>query len=238
MTIEQRLRNFQKEVHAVAKGRSIRIVAVSKTHGPEVISELLSCGHRDFGENRQNEAREKFPLVQLSGISKEKLPVYHHIGPLQSGHARQIPGLFHWAHGVASMSALDTLHKALIKYYDQNPDQKEPFHYLIQIDATNESTKLGGMSMEAFKNLNDIPQSQVLHFAGFMTMGPENQDAVQTREVFHMLRELRDTINPSLELSMGMSGDWKIALEEGATILRPGSILFGSRNGGPWKPVS
>ena len=213
----------------------VRIIAVSKTHGPEQIDELAGLGLRDFGENRFNEARDKFPEVRYNS-SKDPL-IYHHIGPLQSGFARNLPGLFHKVHGAASASALHTLMKAADRYAEnlQDPGPLWPMEYLIQLRLTDEETKLGGMLESELRAMDNFPESPSLKFAGFMTMGPENQDPIQTREVFHRLRSIRDEILPLGELSMGMSGDWEIAVEEGATWIRLGSVLFGPRQGGPWK---
>ncbi len=215
----------------------VRIIAVSKTHGPERIREMLDAGLRDFGENRQNEARDKFPLVDVSALNTDALPVYHHIGPLQSGAARQIPGLFHWVHGASSWSALKSLHKAVRKYADDDGDANfMPLRYLIQVDLTGEASKAGGMSIEEVRNADGFPGDDAMIFRGFMAMGPESQDAGRTREVFHQLRELRDEILPDGELSMGMSGDWELAVAEGSTMIRIGTALFGTRGDGPWKP--
>ncbi|MBI38305.1 MAG: YggS family pyridoxal phosphate-dependent enzyme [Leptospiraceae bacterium] len=213
----------------------VTIVAVSKTHGPERIDELAALGLRDFGENRYTEARDKFPEVKYN--SPEDPLIYHHIGPLQSGFARNLPGLFQRVHGAASVSALEKLARAALKHASETTESPAlwPMQYLIQIRLTGEDTKLGGMSPQEFLSLDTVPENEALKFRGFMTMGPENQDPMETREVFHRLRELRDECLPGGELSMGMSGDWQIAVEEGATIIRLGSVLFGHRKGEPWK---
>jgi len=214
---------------------STRIIAVSKTHGPERISEFLRYGQRDFGENRQNEARDKFPLVDLQGLKPEELPVYHHIGPLQSGNARQIPGLFQYVHGASSVSALKVLAGAALRRLEEGKTDRDPLRYLVQIRLTGEESKEGGMTPEEFQNLDSLPENEALRFSGFMTMGPAHQEPGETREVFARLRELRDECLPGGELSMGMSGDWEIALEEGASMIRLGTILFGRRGEGPWR---
>ena len=217
-------------------GRDVTIVAVSKTHGPERIDELAELGLRDFGENRYTEARDKFPEVHYQGPLSPL--IYHHIGPLQSGFARNLPGLFHWVHGASSVSAIKKLARAADKYAQETPaaiNKLWPMQYLVQIRLTGEETKLGGMDPAEFLNLESIPENDSLKFAGFMTMGPEDQDPIETREVFSRLRSLRDEALPGGELSMGMSGDWQIAVEEGATIIRLGSVLFGPRKGAPWK---
>ena len=216
----------------------VRIIAVSKTHGPERIEEFLNLGQRDFGENRQNEARDKFPLVATLN-AEAPTPIYHHIGPLQSGAARQIPGLFHYVHGASSLSAIKALAKAALAHRENTTTSDgtspTPIHYLIQILLTGEESKAGGMTQAEFLNLREIPENEALRFGGFMTMGPTGQDPAETREVFARLREFRNQVLPGGELSMGMSGDWEMAVEEGATMIRLGTILFGTRNAGPWK---
>ncbi|MCR9144809.1 MAG: YggS family pyridoxal phosphate enzyme [bacterium] len=238
-----------------ALGRpDVRIIGVSKTHGPERIVEVYRAGLRDFGENRQNEARDKFPLVAraLDGARADaalrqsgpagdapgnlERPTYHHIGPLQSGSARQIPGLFDYVHGVSSLgpdTPLDTLMKAAERRL--SPGAEGSLHYLVQVALTAEETKAGGMPIEAVRNLDSFPENDFVRFAGFMTMGPQSQEPVLTRQVFQRLRELRDAIFPEGELSMGMSGDWELAVAEGATMIRVGTAIFGPRGAGPWK---
>ncbi len=210
----------------------VRIVVVTKTHGPELIETLLKAGHTEFGENRFSEAREKFARVSPQEIQ----PIYHHIGPLQSGFARNLPGLFHVVQGVSSTSALASLLKASRKHFASTG---QGMQYLIQLNLTGETTKLGGMTEQELEAcLDSLPSEEALRWRGFMTMGPTDQDPRRTAEVFQRLRRIRDRLLPDGELSMGMSGDWQIAVEEGATIVRIGSAITGSRTGGPWKPES
>lgn len=228
LALKERLRESHHE--------KIRIIAVTKTHGPDAIDELLAIGHRDFGENRQNEARDKFPLVHVDDLTADRRPIYHHIGPLQSGSARQIPPLFDYVHGVSSLPPLEVLATHALRWFEHHGETREPIRYLIQIRLTDEAGKVGGMDPDQFQNLASRPENDALRFCGLMTMGPENQDPIETREVFHRLRELRDRFCPGMELSIGMSGDWEIAIEEGATMIRIGSLIFGERGAGPWHP--
>ncbi|PKL34202.1 MAG: YggS family pyridoxal phosphate-dependent enzyme [Spirochaetae bacterium HGW-Spirochaetae-10] len=210
----------------------VRIVVVTKTHGPELIETLLKAGHREFGENRFTEARAKFALVHAQAIQ----PIYHHLGPLQSGFARNLPGLFQVVQGVSSVSALESLLKAARKHFEATG---EGMQYLMQLNLTAESSKLGGMSEEQFLQCREsLPSEEALTWRGFMTMGPTDQDAKRTSEVFRRLRQIRDEHLPDGELSMGMSGDWQLAVEEGATIVRIGTAITGTRAGGPWTPES
>lgn len=239
-----RVRAIQARLQELGRP-GVRIIGVSKTHGPERIVELFQAGIRDFGENRQNEARDKFPVVArtladalaVNQPGRDR-PRYHHIGALQSGSARQIPGLFDTVHGVSAVGA-DSALATLIKSADRKLTAAEQtLTYLIQVALTGETSKVGGMPIDAVRNLGKFPESETVRFGGFMTMGPESQDPDQTREVFHQLRELRDEIAPHMELSMGMSGDWELAVTEGATMIRVGTALFGTRGPGPWAPPS
>ncbi|MCB1309546.1 MAG: YggS family pyridoxal phosphate-dependent enzyme [Leptospiraceae bacterium] len=233
-----RLQNLRDQLATLGRP-DVRIIAVSKTHGPEAIRSLLELGQRDFGENRQNEARDKFPLVALRDLIPEQQPIYHHIGPLQSGNARQIPGLFQYVHGVSDWKALDVLLKSAQKRIPRDYSSELPFlSYLIQVRLTDEAGKAGGMLPAEILNRNRFPENEAVSFRGFMCMGPENQDPIETRAVFQRLRAIRDGIDPTLELSMGMSGDWEIAVAEGATMIRVGTLLFGPRAGAPWHPQS
>lgn len=216
----------------------VRIIGVSKTHGPERVIELIKEGLLHFGENRVNEGRAKFSIVNET-VSAESLPkpTYHHIGPLQSGNARQVSQSFHYAHGVSSMGAVNSLYKAVKKRLDESPMNPGPFRYLIQLNLTGEESKLGGLpESELDEMLKQMPNSEAFQFSGFMTMGPTDADPTRTRDVFRRLRLIRDQLLPQGELSMGMSGDYKIALEEGATMIRIGTMLFGHRNQ-PWQPL-
>ena len=222
-------------------GRSnVQIIAVTKTRSARAIYELQKLGVRDIGENRFGEARDK--LTELAKIhtqstSKEANAVYHHIGPLQSGNARQIPRIFSWVHGVSDMDSLKTLAQVALRQQNKGEAQVDkhpsnhykitwPIKYLIQLRLTQEATKVGGMLPDEFCNLTNLPQNDALHFSGLMTMGPFNQGASACRETFHRLRSLRDEYAPDGLLSMGMSNDWEIAVSEGADMIRIGSVLF------------
>lgn len=206
-----------------------KLVVVTKNHPHSIIQLLYDYGHSDFGENKVQEAEKKFSLVQI----KQEIPlIKHHIGPFQSGNARKIIQIFDWIQGISSISGLKTLLDFAKKNFEKS--QKKIF-YLIQLNLTKEPTKWGGMLLEEFEQeLEKKPELfsnfPYVEWKGFMTMGPSDGDPVLTRKVFQKLRKIRDQCKPNGELSMGMSNDWKIALEEGATILRIGSAIVGSRN--------
>lgn len=227
------LTSIQQELNQLGHS-SVRIIVVTKTHGPDMIEALLQAGHTDFGENRFNEAKSKFELVsQHIGNGFAVKPIYHHIGLLQSGFARNLPGLFQFVHGVSSISALNVLLKSAIKY---NEATGQSTKYLVQLNLTKEESKLGGMTESEFLAIqSELPNQEALQWVGFMTMGPTDQDKVKTRSVFKKLRLIRDEYLPNGELSMGMSGDWRIAVDEGTTMLRIGSAITGVRQNGAWQ---
>ncbi|MBE7438428.1 MAG: YggS family pyridoxal phosphate-dependent enzyme [Spirochaetales bacterium] len=208
-----------------AHGKSaVRIIAVSKTRSAAEMNLLYDLGQREFGENRLQEGRQKFSFLNGPVI-------LHHIGPLQKSGVRLIPGCFQYVQGISRMDVLENLARAALRFADGQKDSRFiPIHYLIQVDLTGEESKLGGMREEELFSLPGFVENQALIFSGFMTMGPSDGDPVQTREVFHRLREIRNKLLPAGELSMGMSSDLEIALEEGATMIRPGSMLFGARS--------
>ncbi|MCS7205578.1 MAG: YggS family pyridoxal phosphate-dependent enzyme [Leptospiraceae bacterium] len=222
--LESILNYIEKQGYQISK-----LVVVTKNHPSKVIQLLYDYGHRDFGENKYQEARDKFPLIETK---KDSPLIGHHIGPLQSGNARNIPKIFEWVHGVGSWNALEILAKAALKKYQE---EKKKTFYLIQLNLTREESKLGGMFIEEFeqtvqKQPEKIIQNEGLIWKGFMVMGPSDGNLEVTRKVFKELRTIRDKYMQNGELSMGMSHDWKIALEEGATILRIGTAITGSRN--------
>ncbi len=204
------------------------LVVVTKNHSHEIIQILYDAGHSDFGENKIQEAEKKFPLVK---ITPEKPLIKHHVGPFQTGNAKKTVNLFDWIHGVSSVNGLKSLIEKAKKQYDKN---QKKIYYLIQLNLTRESTKTGGMFLEDFEkaiesNTDLFKNFPFLEWKGFMTMGPSSGDLIITRKVFKELKRIQEKYKPNSELSMGMSNDWKIALEEGATILRIGTAITGPR---------
>ncbi len=220
--LKQILNFIEKKNYKISK-----LVVITKNHTYEKIQLLYDYGHRDFGENKYQEARDKFPLVK---IKPDEPFITHHVGPLQSGNARNIPQIFDWIHGAGSVNALQILEKASLKNYKKSSKR---IHYLIQLNLTREPSKLGGFFLEDFESLFErkiLPtENEAMIFKGFMTMGPSDGNLEISRKVFKELRKIRDQYKKDGELSMGMSGDWQIALEEGATILRIGTAILGNR---------
>jgi hypothetical protein len=198
---------------------SVRIVAVTKTHGPEAVRAALAAGLRDIGENRVQEALRKQDA--LTDLSVE----WHLIGTLQRNKARHAAGRFALIHSIDRVDLAAELDRRVPAGSRQG--------VLVQVNCSDEPQK-GGVSPEALPALLDQLRSlERVEVEGLMTMSALTDDPTPQRRAFHLLRELRDAAERSghrlPQLSMGMSGDYPIAVEEGATMIRLGTVLFGER---------
>jgi pyridoxal phosphate enzyme (YggS family) len=197
----------------------VRIVAVTKTHGPEAVRAALAVGLRDIGENRVQEALQKQDALP-------DLPVeWHLIGTLQRNKARHAAGRFTLIHSIDRADLAAELDRRV------GPGARQPV--LVQVNCSGEPQK-GGVSPDALGTLLDqLRQLERLDVQGLMTMSALTEDWGEQRRAFRLLRELRDTSEASghrlPQLSMGMSGDYPTAVEEGATMIRLGTVLFGER---------
>lgn len=222
----QRVRDRIASAIARAKRRSeeITLVAVSKTHPPEMVRAALTAGLTDFGENRVQEAEDKLPQV---GRGKAR---WHLIGHLQSNKARRAVELFDVIHSLDSAALAKRLDRFCLEL-----DRKE-LPVLIQVDLAQEATKSGATEAQLPEILEVIKGARALRLTGLMVLPPFFEDAEKVRPFFSRLRELRDDLrsqgafgeSPG-ELSMGMTHDFEIAIEEGATMLRIGTAIFGER---------
>ena len=199
-------------------GQEVTLIAVTKTHGPEAVQAAWAAGVTDVGENRVQEAEQKRPLVQA--------PVrWHLIGHLQRNKARQALR-FDLVHGLDSDRLAVALHDAALA-------ASQSLDVLIQINVSGEESK-SGVSLaelpELAARLHELPQLRV---RGVMTMAPFEAEEAVLRTVFSGARAARDQLRSAGHaaewLSMGMSGDYEIAVEEGATHVRLGTVLFGHR---------
>jgi pyridoxal phosphate enzyme (YggS family) len=194
----------------------VRLLAVSKTFGSEAVHNYILAGQRDFGESYIQEAREKIPLVK--GEAE-----WHFIGHLQSNKARYAAQLFSHVHALDSLELASELNRRLL------PLNKKMACY-IQINVSQEASKSGIEASELPGFLEALKPFEAIVPAGLMTMPPYDPNPEVSRPYFRDLRQLRDKHAPGLRgLSMGMSGDFEVAIEEGATIVRVGTILFGNR---------
>ena len=210
--------------HQAAAGWShpVRIVAVTKTHGPDAVRAAVAAGLADVGENRVQEALRKQDA--LAGV-----PVaWHLIGTLQRNKARHAAGRFALIHSVDR--------EDLAVELDRRVPAGARQAVLVQVNCSGEPQK-GGVEPEALTALLEaLAGLRQLDVRGLMTMSALTGDVAEQRRSFRMLRELRDAAERGgrrlPELSMGMSGDYPAAVEEGATMIRLGTVLFGEREQG------
>lgn len=212
---------------AAAAGRDpaeIRLIAVSKYMPVEFIRQAIRSGQYIFGENTLQEATGK-----LSAIPDPRLE-WHFIGHLQSNKAKLVPGNFHWLHTLDSLK----LARKLSAAWD---DTQRPLQVLLQVNVANDPRKYGLAPDSTAQFAADLLRLELpgIYLRGLMTIGREHATPGERRHDFAALRQLRDEIATSLdsrrfsELSMGMSDDFEIAIAEGATMIRVGSSIFGSR---------
>jgi len=208
---------------AAAAGRdpsTVRLVAVSKTHPAQAVEAVAAADQRIFGESRVQEAREKIPACP-SGLD------WHFIGHLQKNKVRQALPLFSFFHSIDS--------PALAQAIDRIAGETgKPVEGLLEVNISGEETKHGFTPDELRKEFAALAKLPHLRIRGLMTMAPYSDNPEDARPVFRALRELRDELqsshgHPLPELSMGMSGDFVPAIEEGATLVRIGSSIFGER---------
>ena len=198
----------------------VRLVAVSKKKPSEQVEELVRAGHLLFGENRVQEALEKIDAVRPG-------PEWHFIGHLQKNKVRQVVGKFALIHSVDSSALADALNRRCEAGGVVQP-------VLLQINQAGETTK-HGIRPEALPALAvEVERCANLELRGLMSIPPPESDPENTRRWFAGLRNLRDSLAPELgralpELSMGMSDSYPVAVEEGATLVRVGTALFGPR---------
>jgi pyridoxal phosphate enzyme (YggS family) len=200
--------------------RQVQVLAVCKDQGPEKIRQVLDLGIRLLGENKTQEA--ELHMQYLKGAEAN----WHFIGKLQKNKINRILGMFHFIESVDGVKSLEHIHKRV----------DDPVEVFIEINIDEEKSK-SGFTIEGLKkavpyvaNLNKVTVS------GLMAIPPYFEDAEKVRPYFSRLRELQGSINkmaiPNLKishLSMGMSHDYEVAVEEGATIVRIGTALFGRR---------
>lgn len=202
---------------------SIRLVAVSKTVSIEKIIEAREAGAELFGENRVQEALEKIDRLGPDG------PVWHFIGHLQKNKVKQILGRFELIHSVDSVDLAKVINEK-----SQARNLITPI--LIQVNVSGEAAKFG-LAPDALEGaLRALSKLSAVRVEGLMTIPPNDSDPEKSRKFFSRLRELRDQMAELglegiylRELSMGMSSDFTVAIEEGATLVRVGSALFGDR---------
>jgi hypothetical protein len=197
----------------------VRLVAVSKTHPTETLKAAIAAGATDFGENRVQEAEAKIEEIGRKAVT------WHLIGNLQANKARKAVRLFHLIHSLDSIELAERLERVCVE------EERERLDVLIQADLAREATKSGAPEKDLPALIEYLRGCRHLNLRGLMIVPPFLEDAEKVRPFFRRLREIRDEhfgAEPA-ELSMGMSHDFEIAIEEGATIVRVGTAIFGKR---------
>jgi pyridoxal phosphate enzyme (YggS family) len=235
-TISDRLTEIRGRIASAARsaGRdpsSVRLVAVSKTFPLESIADAFAAGQRDFGENRVQEALPKIEqALQKIDRSADQSIRWHLLGHLQTNKARKAASAFAVIQSVDSVELIQKIDQAAA-------DSHHAPELLIQVDLAAETTKFGTPPTEVPRLLEAAAACRAATVVGLMTLPPVPDTPEDSRRWFRQLRELRDQwqasgvpISMLRELSMGMSGDFEVAVEEGATIVRVGTAIFGSRH--------
>lgn len=224
--IAEAIAQLQTRIEAAcrAAGRTpeeVRLLLATKTQPPERLREAIAAGVALFGENRVQELAEKAEALRDAPIE------WHMIGHLQTNKVRRVLDHAHVVQSVDRPSLVDVLVRELEK-------RDARLRVFLQVNASGEASKSGVDPEEAEALARHILQSGRLVLEGLMTIGPLTPDPEGARPSFRLLREVRDRLRdrglgPLTELSMGMSGDLEVAIEEGATLLRVGTAAFGAR---------
>jgi len=226
-TIAENLARVRERIEAAAKraGRdpqAIRLVAVSKTVEPPRIREALEAGAKILGENYIQEAQQKIPVLGPEAS-------WHFIGHLQKNKAKYAVRLFDWIHSVDGFALAEELNRAALR-------EGKVQTILLQVDLGGEETKFGAPEEAISELCERIGGLEAIQVKGLMTLPPFSDEPEDSRPYFQKLRLLRDRLEamkiPRIsmeELSMGMSADFEVAIEEGATLVRVGTAIFGPR---------
>ena len=216
--------NIQKAcVRSGRDRREVQLIAVSKTKPVEMLMEAYDCQIRDFGENKPQEIREKFP--QLPEDIR-----WHMIGHLQRNKVKYIVDKVALIHSVDSVRLAEEIHKEAMKIGRRVP-------VLIEVNVAGEETKFGVAPEEVEALIRKIAPFEGIEVQGLMTIAPFVTNPEENRQYFNRLKQLSvdishkniDNINMNV-LSMGMTGDYEVAIEEGASFVRVGTGIFGERN--------
>ena len=227
-TIAANLKHLYLEIASIARGcgrdpGQIQLLAVSKTFPARAVRQAYEAGQTLFGENRVQEAEIKIPQAKAAGIQ------WHLIGHLQSNKARRAAELFD------VIQSLDS-EKIATKVGHHARELRKTIQVFVEVKIGRESQKEGAWPEQATALARVVESIPSLQLLGLMAIPPYDEDPEHSRPYFRQLRELLEEINrdrarPLTQLSMGMSHDYRIAIEEGATLLRIGTAIFGPRTG-------
>ncbi len=231
-TIEKKYKEILHNIELVKKENGIeyeiKIVAVSKTHPVEAIVNGFDAGIRDFGENYVQELKSKYEQVkQIPNIE----PNWHFIGHLQTNKVKYIIPFVSLIHSVDSVHLAEEINR-------QAQKNNRIVDILIQVNTSGDLSKFGCEPEQALRIIEEVCKFSHIRIIGLMTIGSFSNDETITRREFRLLRKIFEEAKekfpelPLKELSMGMTNDYLIAVEEGATILRIGTAIFGERNYG------
>ncbi len=215
--IKQNLEKIHQTIKAFTP-RHIEVIAVSKKQSLAKIAAAFSDGQTQFGENYLQEALPKIKTFPDDFV-------WHFIGPVQSNKTREIAENFQWVQTVDRIKIAQRLN-------DQRPEQLPPLNVLIQININDEESKSGLKPEEAAALAQEISKLPHLRLRGLMTIPMATQDEIIQRESFNAMHTLFQTLQQAYDidtLSMGMTSDYLIAIEEGATMVRIGTAIFGER---------
>ena len=221
---KMRLAHIQSQICAACQpverdSASVQLLAVSKTRSPDELALLADQGQRHFGENYLQEALEKIDALRGRGL------VWHFIGPIQSNKTRDIAAHFDWVHSVDRLKIAQRLN-------DQRPAALPPLQVCVQVNVDDEASKSGVplVDVKALAQAIDaLPRLQLRGLMAIPRAGSADNNRAAFRQLAMTLSQLRNTM-PALDtLSMGMSADFATAIEEGATLIRLGTALFGPR---------
>jgi pyridoxal phosphate enzyme (YggS family) len=204
-------------VRAGRDASEVKLVAVSKTHPPAALRDAMSAGVKAFGENKVQEAETKVHEIGRNAAE------WHLIGHLQSNKSRKAVQLFDVIHSIDSVELAQRLERICIE------ERRDSLSVFAQVDLGGEETKSGISEAELPQLIGYLRTCERLRFDGLMILPPFLDDAELMRPYFRRIRAIRDEVIPGGELSMGMSGDYEVAIEEGATLIRVGTALFGER---------
>ena len=217
----------QMELACQASGRKIedvKLLLATKTVPLEKLQMAIQAGETLFGENKAQELRDKFPLMQQYDQVE-----WHFIGHLQTNKVKDVVNYVSLIHSVDRLELGQALHNQLVK-------ENKTMDILVQINTSYEESKFGAPPETALELVEQLSQFETLNIKGLMTIGKLNATNEETRYCFRLLKSIQAQIRekklPRVEmdiLSMGMSGDFKVAIEEGATIIRVGTSVFGQR---------
>ncbi|KKO51610.1 YggS family pyridoxal phosphate-dependent enzyme [Paenibacillus sp. DMB20] len=227
--VEENLKSVRQQMELACqtsgrKTEDVKLLLATKTVTLEKLQMAMQAGEVLFGENKAQELRDKFPLMQQYNRVE-----WHFIGHLQTNKVKDVVKYVTLIHSVDRLKLGQALHQQLIK-------ENKTMDILVQINTSYEESKFGASPETALELVEQLSQFETLNLKGLMTIGKLNATNEETRHCFRLLKSIQAQIKersfPLVEmdvLSMGMSGDFKVAIEEGATIIRVGTKVFGER---------